>query len=309
MVSVIIPNYNHESYLKQRIDSVLNQTYQNFEVILLDDCSVDGSRSVLETYRSHPKVKCILYNEENGGSTFKQWGSGLALAKGEWVWIAESDDFCDTNFLEELLKQDLNGCDIRYGISIPVDEQGKKIDTLTYPYVAERRYEGHVFINSFLLKGNYFLNASSVLIRTHLLQEALDSETGEFKLFGDWLVWIKACARSEVAFVTTSTNYHRCHNNTVREQSKYNGVYLKEFRKFRRVIRQVIDESTLLNKSELLKNNEILLAHELGMAGCDLIKQRKVVKSVPLILEATWKLNFNSYYIRSACYWLLKNRR
>ena len=53
-VSVIVPNYNHAPYLKQRIDSILGQTYQDFELILLDDCSTDGSREVLEQYRSDP---------------------------------------------------------------------------------------------------------------------------------------------------------------------------------------------------------------------------------------------------------------
>ena len=55
-VSVIIPNYNHAPYLKERIDSVLNQTYQDFEVIILDDCSPDNSVEVIEQYRSNPHV-------------------------------------------------------------------------------------------------------------------------------------------------------------------------------------------------------------------------------------------------------------
>ena len=55
-VSVIIPNFNHAKYLKERIESVLYQTYQDFEVILMDDCSTDDSRKVLDQYRSHPKV-------------------------------------------------------------------------------------------------------------------------------------------------------------------------------------------------------------------------------------------------------------
>ena len=88
-VSVIIPNYNHAKYLNQRIDSVLNQTYQNFEVIILDDCSPDNSKQVIEAYRGHPKISTIVYNEQNSGTTFKQWDKGLQLAKGEWVWIAD----------------------------------------------------------------------------------------------------------------------------------------------------------------------------------------------------------------------------
>ena len=56
MVSVIVPNYNHASYLVERIESILNQTYQDFELILLDDCSTDDSREVLLKYKDNPKV-------------------------------------------------------------------------------------------------------------------------------------------------------------------------------------------------------------------------------------------------------------
>ena len=102
-VSVIIPNYNHEPYLRQRIDSVLAQTFGDFEVILLDDCSSDSSPTIIESYRHHPKVSRIVLNEQNSGSTFAQWKRGLALARGRYVWIAESDDYADPEFLATLV--------------------------------------------------------------------------------------------------------------------------------------------------------------------------------------------------------------
>ena len=78
-VSVIVPNFNHAPYLAQRIDSILAQTFADFELILLDDCSTDSSREVIERYREHPKVAHIVVNERNSGSTFAQWRRGLAL--------------------------------------------------------------------------------------------------------------------------------------------------------------------------------------------------------------------------------------
>src|SRR5215472_4105163 len=101
-VSVIIPNYNHARYLQQRIDTVLGQTFQDFEVILLDDCSTDESRSIISEYAKDPRVR-TEFNEVNSGSTFKQWNKGVRLARGEYVWIAESDDYADKRFLEKLV--------------------------------------------------------------------------------------------------------------------------------------------------------------------------------------------------------------
>ena len=104
LVSVIIPNYNHARYLPERLESVLGQTYQNFEVIILDDCSTDDSRDIIEQYRTNPHVSQIIYNEENSGRVFKQWKKGLGLAKGDLLWIAESDDKCEPMFLERLVQ-------------------------------------------------------------------------------------------------------------------------------------------------------------------------------------------------------------
>lgn len=98
LVSIIIPNYNHAAFLQQRLNSVFQQTYQNFEVILLDDASTDASVAILNEYKDHPKVSHLVINERNSGSPFKQWQKGIALAKGEYVWIAESDDINAMNF-------------------------------------------------------------------------------------------------------------------------------------------------------------------------------------------------------------------
>jgi len=89
-VSVIVPNYNHARFLRRRVETILAQTFQDFELILLDDCSTDDSRSVLRQYSSDPRVR-LEFNEVNSGSTFKQWNKGVRLAQGKYIWIAESD--------------------------------------------------------------------------------------------------------------------------------------------------------------------------------------------------------------------------
>ena len=99
LVSVIIPNYNHAPYLKERIDSVLSQTYKEFEVLILDDCSSDESKEIIESYRNNKHISNIVFNEKNTGNTFIQWNKGISLAKGKYIWIAESDDVAKPTFL------------------------------------------------------------------------------------------------------------------------------------------------------------------------------------------------------------------
>src|SRR5665811_2252292 len=104
-VSVIVPNFNHAKYLLERLESIYGQTYGNTEVILLDDCSSDDSVAVLRDYAErYPDKTICRFNEENSGGVFHQWKKGLELATGELVWIAESDDYCSANLLEELVR-------------------------------------------------------------------------------------------------------------------------------------------------------------------------------------------------------------
>src|SRR5690606_4391981 len=72
--------------------------------IILDDCSTDSSREIIEQYRSHPKITSILYNDQNSGGLFKQWIKGIEAAKGDYIWIAESDDYAAEKFLEETVE-------------------------------------------------------------------------------------------------------------------------------------------------------------------------------------------------------------
>ena len=80
LVTVVIPNFNHALYLPKRIESVLNQSFANIELILLDDCSNDNSRAVMERYAEQDARISLLFNETNSGNTFRQWDKGLKMA-------------------------------------------------------------------------------------------------------------------------------------------------------------------------------------------------------------------------------------
>ena len=114
-LSVVIPNYNYEKFLFERLYSILNQKIKIYEIIILDDCSSDNSRKLIDDIENKLKdyisIKKI-YNEKNSGSAFKQWQKGFSVAKGDYVWIAEADDYSDSNFLKEVLKPMINDKDI-----------------------------------------------------------------------------------------------------------------------------------------------------------------------------------------------------
>ena len=175
LISVIVPNFNHEKYLAFRLDSIFNQTYSNFEVILLDDCSTDNSRQILSEYARNEKVSHCIFNEINTGNTFKQWAKGIDLAKGELIWIAESDDFCELNFLEEVVKPLLDDKEVvmSYCQSNKVDENNnltgnwisytQNIDSQNM-FLANFTMQGNLFLEQFLIDRNVIPNVSAVVL-------------------------------------------------------------------------------------------------------------------------------------------------
>ena len=179
-VSVVLPNYNYARYLPQRIDSILNQSFQDFELIILDDCSTDASREVIEAYKSKHDNIFVYYNAQNSGSPFIQWDKGIKLAKGEFIWIAEADDWADSSLLlrlvEILERSETVGiayCQ-SYKMGVDGELQGLWTEQQTYdpsPFRVDFSCQGCIFIKDYLIRDNVIPNASAVLIRREAYNE------------------------------------------------------------------------------------------------------------------------------------------
>ncbi|MDV2446928.1 glycosyltransferase [Elizabethkingia anophelis] len=252
-VSVIIPNYNHSAFLVERIESVLNQSYGDFEVIILDDCSKDNSVEIIEKYRTHPKISHIVFNQINSGSTFQQWKKGIALAKGEWIWLAESDDVAESSFLETfnvfLTKYPefvLFFCASHY-----IDEFGTRTNKVTWAEdISERNWQNDFYANGIVeIQEQFFYkniipNASAVIFK----KEAVDKEVFEIisnmKFSGDWFFWIKLLESGNMAYTSKVLNYFRNHRFTTRAL-KSGKEEKKRYAEYFTVIRYIRDKYKL----------------------------------------------------------------
>ena len=227
-VSVIIPNYNHELYLDERIQSVLNQSYENFEVIILDDVSKDNSREVIEKYRSNPHVSYIVFNTENSGSTFKQWAKGFSLAQGELIWIAESDDSCSPKLLQRLVEQ-FDKDDklvLAYSLSMFIDEHGKQHKPANNVKKTVH-LDGKDYIQRYTEFGNHIKNASSALFKKDVAIQ-LNPIYTHYKGSGDRLFWILIAEQGRVAIVDECLNYFRRYSATTTSKMTLNGTNHRE---------------------------------------------------------------------------------
>jgi glycosyltransferase involved in cell wall biosynthesis len=246
-VSVVIPNYNHARYLRQRIDSVLEQTYPELEVIVLDDASTDESRPLIAGYAKDARVR-VVFNERNSGNTFRQWNKGVHLARGEYIWIAESDDYADSRFLERLTPI-LNGdAEIAfvYCRSKRVLGEGEtnqfadpEVSELTrLRWTTDYIADGLAECSHYLVQRNTIPNVSAVLFRKASYEHAGGADE-TLKLCGDWKLWASMAMTGKIAYVAEPLNYYRYHEATVRARSKRAGLSDKEGAKVARWVQRM----------------------------------------------------------------------
>ena len=224
-VSVIVPNYNHAKFLTRRLDTIYNQNFQDFEVILLDDDSTDDSTEILERYLKRVDTM-LVQNEKNTGSTFQQWLKGIDLSKGDILWIAESDDACEPEFLGTLVPAFRNSAvKLAYADSWVMDENDKVTgDYVNGNYLTslsktkwKSSYDvsANQEINDGLGVKNTILNASAVLFRKFELDENSRRALINMRIAGDWYFIVKAIKDGNVFFDSKKLNYHRRHAQSV----------------------------------------------------------------------------------------------
>lgn len=293
-VSIIVPNYNHANFLKQRLDSIFNQTSQDFEVILLDDCSNDNSIEILNEFAKHIKVSHFVVNKMNSGSPFKQWKKGIELSKGEFVWIAESDDWCDINFLENVIITFKNNTKsgLVYCQSAKVNDSnavtGSWVDWTndldSELFNCNFTCDGVKFIDNFLIHKNVIPNASAVVFRKEIYYK-VEGVNYDIKYCGDWLLWLKLLTVSNVSFISDSLNYFRYHQNSVIYKAvnfpEENGTYPERYQITMRKI-----------YTGWLKGRNLKM--------CSILSKNKNYISKEYLLQADWYSN-NGKKIKSIC--------
>ena len=222
LVSVIIPNYNHARFLKERIDSIITQTYNNHEVIILDDNSTDNSIEIINQYKSNPHVSKIDINTKNSGSPFIQWQKGFELAKGELIWIAESDDTCEKNLLETLVNEfnKDEDCVLAFCKSFKIDTNGNRIGEAGME--TDLHMNGKTFFDRYLYRYCFINNASSAIFKKDILHQ-IDWKHSCFKGSGDWILWIEISRCGNIAYVNQPLNYFRIHGSNTTTLQLHSG--------------------------------------------------------------------------------------
>lgn len=213
LVSVIIPSYNHEKYIKEAILSVINQTYKNIELIVIDDGSTDNSFEIIQKLSKEHNFVCM--KQKNSGVS-KTLNIGITAAKGEFLSLLASDDIYVENKIEKQVFFLLNNND--YGIvcsnMIKFYEIGyeKKIKSLN-----PCSYSGDLFSGFLCRKQNIF--SVTVMYRKKVFDDVgLFDENLQVE---DFDMLLRIAKKYEIGFIDEYLTYYRSHqNNTLNKVGK-----------------------------------------------------------------------------------------
>jgi len=238
-VTVVVPNYNYERFLPERLATLRRQTYQDFEVVLLDDHSTDDSVRLLESWAASRAGTRVVANTTNSGSPFAQWMKGISLAHGTLTWIAEADDSCAATLLAKLVaRMDDRNVFLAYAKSTPIDAGGAVLgdyESLYLDRICPGRWahdyvaSDHEEASAGLGIANCIPNASSVVFRTFTPEPEFAAQLSGMRLCGDWLFYLRAMRGGFVSYCAEPLNLHRRHDGTVTSGTEGTPRYFAEF--------------------------------------------------------------------------------
>ena len=187
LVSIVIPVYNAKKYLKESIDSVINQTYKKWELILINDASTDNSKNIINNYLSNKKIKLINLEKNSGVSIARN--TGVLNSKGKYIAFLDSDDIWDPKKLQkqmELIKN--KDANFTYTGVTYINEDGKN-NSFIFEVPEKTCYKK-------LLKQN-IIACSSVLIKKDFLLE--NKMPGDY-MHEDYATWLSILKKEKNAY-------------------------------------------------------------------------------------------------------------
>jgi len=224
LISIIIPTYNHGQYIGRALKSVIQQTYENFEIIVIDNNSTDNTETVLIKYENEPRVRVIKIS--NQGIIAKSRNKGIEYANGEWIAFLDSDDWWENKKLESCVNKINGDIDLIYHDLISVGgENSNKLKTRT------RQVKKDVF-RDLILSGNIISN-SSAFVRSDLIKRVGGfNETHDMVGAEDWNLWLKISRQTNnFLYLKIFLGFYQIHENGIsrKDMSECHEHAMREF--------------------------------------------------------------------------------
>lgn len=247
-VSICIPNYNYSHFIGEAIQCALEQTYKNFELIIVDNCSTDNSEEVIKRF-SDPRIR-FYKNDRNIGLT-RNWNRCLSLARGEYITLLHADDKITPNSIEKRVEiLDRNPTvGLVYASCIYIDGKGAVTGEF-HPYDKDCIMRGEDEFKRLVL-GNHF-TTPTIMVRKKCY-EALGDFYEEY-LYMDWEKWLRITLNYDVSFIYEPLGYSRLHDasatNSYLLNKRMNFAIMDQYRMFKMIFSNLPPDKKYLSSFE-----------------------------------------------------------
>lgn len=209
LITVIIPTYNRADYIEETIQSVLNQTYQNFEIIVSDDGSTDNTKEIVESFNDR-RIKYIFH--ENSGLPAVTRNRGIKQSSGEYIALLDSDDL----WLPDKLKKQIGEFEKNGNIGLVCTKSfhfNKEKKWIQYKHLSEKDFT----FKSLFLRNNII--CSSVVIKKSVLDDVgLFNENPKIQSGEDYELWLRIAKKYEIKYVNIPLAKYRNHEEVIRKK-------------------------------------------------------------------------------------------
>lgn len=288
LIGVFIPAYNAAAFLDTAITSVLNQTFQDFELIFLDDASTDDTPLIAEKYKNHPKVTYIR-NPINLGMS-KNWNKGISLCENKYVAKLDADDYYHPEFLDnaiDMLEENQNVGMVFSGLNW-VTHDGTRI-TEMLPYTTSWIVEGNLFQANLLRK--FVVYGPTIVVKKECY-EHLGSFLEEMRMHSDWEMWTRVASKYDIGYVNKILASALRHQNNITSKSRMDTHTTDDFTLWLRLLdeeelpyqlddneRVVLEAAMVRTVRSLLGNALSSGSHKTAEACAQFLVKRQVVPS------------------------------
>ena len=209
LVSVVIPTYNHARYLGRALQSVLNQTYTNWEMIIIDNHSTDNTDEVMTGF-TDPRI--IYLKIHNNGVIAASRNAGIRAAKGEWIAFLDSDDWWTADKLQVCFDSINHKVDLIYHNLEIISEQSR---IFRQKIIKSRQVKAPVLID--LLENGNALSTSSVVVRIKLLNQVNGMNESPIMIAAeDYNTWLRIAQLTEgFKYVNKQLGFYQLHNQGI----------------------------------------------------------------------------------------------
>lgn len=228
MISVIMPLYNNEKYVIEAIKSVINQTYKDWELIIINDASTDNSKFVVQNFLEKEKDNRLIFIDlkENKGVSFAR-NLGMRKAKGEYISFLDSDDFWDKNFLNELYRKikETNGKLVYSKFAYFYNGDNIKINKAV---MREGKIDKFIVKKKCRYETEYSFHICAILVKKSLIETYKIKFPEDQNLFEDGLFLSKLICITGIISVNKVLMYYRQHQTSITHKKYTKKEYLQE---------------------------------------------------------------------------------